>query len=285
VTGTHPEHQSVLDQVALTSDGSILRPSSMVRRQDEEELLERDNQKLAALQGHHHEHRHRHHAAHEKQASYLATSPDGGDDSWVTCGGHKAPTCAACVSTDSEGRTVFDHGSEWCHGDCVYHPNKCHKSGTVVVDGTSKGVARGYDTTPLPDLLNPVLSADDQRTIDNAAEAAVREENIEAAQTARDEEEAIESKKFSWSKFWLITCVTISVILGICACVSVCVLVVYFFMPTPGPPKGQEDDDSEDEDGEVKTGGTADDKAAKAAAEAPAEVKAATTEAPKPDPF
>merc|ERR1719321_881269 len=106
-----------------------------------------------------------------------ASPGDGSDDSWVTCGGHRAPSCDACPSTDSSGRTVFDHGSEWCHGDCIYHDQKCRKSGTVDVAGIKTGKVLGYATTPVPNLLNPKITKEDERTIDNAAEAAIREEN------------------------------------------------------------------------------------------------------------
>jgi len=207
----------------------------------------------------------------EREKSAIAEAAPGDDDSWVTCGGHKAPTCQACVSTDSNGRTVFDHGSEWCHGDCVYHQKKCQKSGTVNNDGAAKGVARGYATTPLPDLLNPNMTQKDERTVDIAAEAAIKEENMEAASKAKQEEEEIKNKKFSWSKFWLITCITVSVILGICACVSVCALVVYYGMPTPSAKGDPEDDGSGEEGGPYKPLADVDEKASGAAVEAPAD--------------
>jgi len=180
-----------------------------------------------------------------------AAPGDGSDDSWVTCGGHRAPSCDACPSTDSSGRTVFDHGSEWCHGDCIYHDQKCRKSGTVDVAGIEAGKVLGYATTPVPNLLNPKITKEDERTIDNAAEAAIREENMEGAQQQVAQEEALNNKKFSWNKFWLTACITVSVILGVCACVSACALCVYVFAPSRGPAKGEEDMDS-DADGETK---------------------------------
>lgn len=165
---------------------------------------------------------------------------------WVTCGGHKAPSCQACTTTDSNGQTVFDHGIEWCHGDCQYAQGACHPKGTITVQGTVQGTARAYhSTTSLPDLLNPNITAYDAATINNAADSAIREENLEAAEKQRKEEEALEAEKFSWSKFWLVVIISFSVILGICAVVSLIALCVFCLMGTPGPAPKDADDEGE----------------------------------------
>merc|ERR1719217_907263 len=65
-----------------------------------------------------------------------ATTTKATSTAWVSCGGHRAPSCAVCVTTDATGQTVFDHGFEWCHGDCVYSAGKCHPQGTITVSGT-----------------------------------------------------------------------------------------------------------------------------------------------------
>lgn len=167
----------------------------------------------------------------------------------VTCGGHKAATCALCPTTDSSGNQVFDHGSEWCNGDCVWHELKCHLKGTVTVtvSGTSAGTASQYGTTPLPDIMNPNITDKDKGIIDKAAGAAIREENVEAAEKQRAEEEDAEAKKFGWGKFWLITIITISVCLGACACVTVIAVCLYYNMGTPTK-EVQEDEGEEGED-------------------------------------
>jgi len=163
---------------------------------------------------------------------------------WVTCGGHKAPSCAECPTTDSTGQTVFDHGVEWCHGDCVYADSKCHRVGTITVsNNASQGSAIPYSsTTEVPDILNPNITTDDNKVINEAASASIREENMEAVEKMRAEEEAREAKKFTWGKFWLIVTVTFSVILGVCAIVSVVAFFVFYCMATPGPPGKDEDD-------------------------------------------
>lgn len=167
----------------------------------------------------------------------------------VTCGGHKAATCALCTSTDANGQQVFDHGSEWCNGDCVWHEQACHLKGTVTVtvSGTSTGTANGYGTTPLPDIMNPNITAKDKGIIDKAAGAAIREENMEAAEKQRLEEENAEAKKFGWGKFWLITVITISVILGACACVTVIAVCMYYQMGSPTKETEDEGEEGEDE--------------------------------------
>jgi hypothetical protein len=194
----------------------------------------------------------KHHSAVHEHSDQLLEQGDRAD--WVTCGGHKAPSCAVCPMTDSTGQTVFDHGIEWCHGDCVYAGSQCHPLGTITVSGTAQGSAVPYSsTTEIPDILNPNITANDASVINKAAEASIREENMEAAEKMRAEEEAREAKKFSWGKFWLIVTITFSVILGVCALVSIVAFCVFYFMATPGPAGKDEDDEGEalaDADGE-----------------------------------
>jgi hypothetical protein len=192
---------------------------------------------------------------------------------WITsCGGHKAETCEKCPTTNSEGNTVASQGGDWdhsmCNGDCEYNPGdgKCHKKGTMTITGTVAGTATQWSTSPVPDLLNPNMTQKDDEVVDEAAGAAIKEENIEAAEKQRQEEEDSENKKFSWSKFWLIVIITFSVILGICAIVSVVALVVFCFMGNQGP-AGKDDEEGEafaDDAGEEADG----DDAGEATAEA-----------------
>jgi len=165
----------------------------------------------------------------------------------VSCGGHVAISCAACTTTAFDGSTTTDHGAEWCNGDCVYSSGACHDSGTVVAD--TNVVSQGYATTEMPDLLNPNLTSADNRTINAAAEAAIREENMEAAENERKQEEDMQGKKFSMKKFWLIMVITMSVILGLCAICSL-VAVAYLCMKGDGKKEPAEEGKEEGEEAE-----------------------------------
>jgi len=171
-----------------------------------------------------------------------ASSTDPADPraSWVSCGGHKAPNCDACTKTDATGATVFDHGGEWCNGDCAYD-GACKVKGTITVNGTVPGEALGYSTSAAPDLLNPEMTPEDTAAVNTAAEDAIKEENIEAADKTKKEEEEAEDAKFSMGKFWLLVIVIFSVILGVCAIISVVALIVFCLMANPGPPPGKDE--------------------------------------------
>lgn len=169
-----------------------------------------------------------------------STDPADPKASWVSCGGHKAPNCDACTKTDATGSTVFDHGGEWCHGDCAYD-GACKVKGTISVNGTVQGEALGYSTSPAPDLLNPEMTPEDTAAVNTAAEDAIKEENIESADKTKKEEEAAEDAKFSMGKFWLLVIVVFSVMLGVCAIVSVVALVVFCLMANPGPPPAKDE--------------------------------------------
>lgn len=157
----------------------------------------------------------------------------------VTCGGHTAGSCGECPTTDENGHTVMDHGEEWCNGDCEYKSNVCVAIGTVTVDGTVQA-AEAPSTPKVPDLLDPDISKKDEEIIDDAAQAAVKEETLEKATKEEEEKEATEGD-FDWGKFWLIVIITFAVILGLCALVSVVALFVFCFMPKPDLPPTKEE--------------------------------------------
>jgi len=177
-------------------------------------------------------------ASESKETS--ASDPADPKAAWVSCGGHKAPNCAACGKTDAGGANVFDHGGEWCNGDCAYD-GACKVKGTITVNGTVAGEALGYSTSPAPDLLNPEMTPEDTAAVNSAAEDAIKEENIESADKTKKEEEAAEDAKFSMGKFWLLVIVIFSVILGVCAIISVVALIVFCLMANPGPPPAKEE--------------------------------------------
>jgi len=221
-----------------------------------EELTSEHDEEAPKHKAHNHHHAehsatvHAHHHKAPKEEELLEERREQNEQNpatsaWVTCGGHKAPTCTACVTTNAQGQTVFDHGAEWCNGDCVYHNGQCHTQGTVTVSGVTQGASMGYSTSPKPDILNPNITEKDEKIINDAATDAIREENLEAAEKQRAEEEEAESKKFSWGKFWLIVIISFSVILGICAIVSIVALFVFCFMGTPGPEGKGVDDEGE----------------------------------------
>lgn len=156
----------------------------------------------------------------------------------VTCGGHTAGSCGECPSTNAQGQTVMDHGAEWCNGDCEYKNNVCVAIGTVTVDGTVQMAEAA--TTTLPDLLSEDITKKDEEVIDDAAQAAVKEQTLEKETKEEEEKEATEGD-FDWGKFWLIVIVTFAVILGLCALVSVVALIVFCFMPKPDLPPTKEE--------------------------------------------
>jgi hypothetical protein len=182
----------------------------------------------------------------------------------VSCGGHRAPDCAQCP-TYYQGDIHTSMGPDYCHHDCRW----CSSGGTAGVcinnqtgvcasEGT---ISNDASTMPdlvkkQPDLLDPNMTARDENIVNDAAAAAIKEENLEAASRQRAEEEAAEEKKFSWSKFWLIVIITFSVILGICAIVSVVALVVFCCMGvTENAPKELADEGEEDDgEGEGEAG-------------------------------
>jgi hypothetical protein len=257
-----------------TTQEEFLNAVHLVKEQN---ALHHKAEELIGHNAHHHAHVQEHHALHpkefleesenseetfhdqelqgrlltaEKNARRMVLGkddPDGADPTanWVTCGGHKAPSCEQCTSTDSSGKTVFDHGGEWCNGDCIYGSEsggslKCHLAGNANVIANA-GPSLGH-ATPLPDILNPAITDKDTGVINDAATDAIAEENAEAAAKLQKEEEGE-----GGGKFWLIVIITFSVILGICAIVSVVALAVFCFMSSPEDDKlqGQEDDEGE----------------------------------------
>lgn len=187
----------------------------------------------------HHQHNLHHMSINEHQPASDLQKRDQ-DPLQVTCGGHKAATCKACTTTDETGQFVFDHGHEWCHGDCVYHQGECHDVGTVTVDGTVH-VSAGHAAAPVPDLLNEALTPEDKDVIKVAAEDAVVEEQKEKDIKEEEEEEGVEAEKFEWKKFWLVVIICFSVVLGICALVSCVAVIVLCFMPKPELPLSKEE--------------------------------------------
>lgn len=204
-----------------------------------------------------HQHEHVHHRMninqHEPASDLQRADQDPiptAESTHVTCGGHKAPTCKLCPTTDDKGESVFDHGHEWCHGDCVYHQGECHDEGTITVDGTVH-VSQGHSTTPIPDLLNEAITPEDKEIIQKAAADAVVEEQKEKDLKEEEEKDAVEDEKFQWRKFWLVVIICISVVLGICAIVSIVAVVVLCFMNKPELPPSKEELLDEDVPGEA----------------------------------
>jgi len=164
----------------------------------------------------------------------------------VSCGGHTAPNCASCTTTAEDGGRTFNHLSDWCNGDCVYGTvagiaHKCHEKGTVTIDGTLHGsAAAGQSTSPVPDLLNPALTDEDKRIIEESAREAVRQEQLE--KDGIDQEDMKSSiEKTSLSNFWFIVIISFSVILGLCAITSLVAILVFLFMPKPEMPMTKEE--------------------------------------------
>lgn len=183
---------------------------------------------------------------------------------WVTCGGHKAPSCSACPFTDSIGMVVTDHGSDWCHGECRYFAGSCQRKGDVAKgsnapvvqsDAPASAPVRSqsgeshtsgtHSTTPIPDILNQTITAYDKQIIEQAADNAIREENLEAAERLRAQKKEQESKKWTWSKFWQVAIVTFSAIMGVCAVVS----IAMFFGVALFGQKGKNVDDYDEDEG------------------------------------
>jgi len=252
--------QEFVDNVDKNPDGGITYKMfskaahfAAEHRHAPQQKQEKKAQKHQTHHHHHAKHRanvhaHRHEAS--KQHELLEVNEDPAPDTRVTCGGHKAATCAACVTTNAQGETVFDHGSEWCNGDCVYHEGQCHKAGTVTVDANAAApTSQGHATTAQPDILNQNITAEDEKIIKNAAEDAIKEEETEAAEKAEDKD-----KGMDMGKFWLVIIILFSVILGICCIVSLVTGFVFVFMGTPAPEKEGLVDEGEEGEGEEGEG-------------------------------
>lgn len=194
-------------------------------------------------------HRHKVHHQHQHMTSEDLVQKDEQLDenqpdsraTWVTCGGHKAPSCSLCTTTDDKGQVVNDRGSEWCNGDCMMSHGKCEAR----PENSPAPAAKATTPTPQPaqpapakekkpDILDPTITGFDKAVIDDAAEDAIKEENAEAAQKQEEAiKEAANGDGFDWNKFWLIVIVVFSVLLGICAIVSVVGVCVLCYYGTP----------------------------------------------------
>lgn len=172
----------------------------------------------------------------------------------VTCGGHRAANCAACPTTNSAGHTVFDHGSEWCHGDCQYHEGACKAGGEVAAEPAVANDAGSAE--PVPDLMNPAMTPADKEVANEAAADAIKEQTIEKKEKEKAKNE--EKDGFDMGKFWLVVIIIFSVILGICAIVSLIALAVFCLMANPdekdvplvGGDEAEDEGEGDEDDGE-----------------------------------
>lgn len=270
---TDKEHRQMFDAIDVNKDGIV--SASDIRAsaakvgshlpQDTLSMLEDLDSngdggisfaEFAAAAKHVTKKRHADVSQHRYEAVETTPSPAPADSTYISCGGHQAVTCEACPTTDADGQTVFDHGAEWCNGDCAYEGNVCKPSGSVTVDGVQTFGAEAKEGTP--DILKKGITPEDKKIIDEAAQDAVKEEKEEKDAKEEEQEEGVaKAKGFDWGKFWMIIIVSFSCILGTCAIVSIVALITFCFMPKPEPPMTKEELLAEETEGEAGEEGEA----------------------------
>lgn len=153
---------------------------------------------------------------------------------YISCGGHRAKLCSLCTVQDAEGIPTFDHGSDWCNGDCYWGDDaKCHLKTKAHIDGiVSLPAAQNesqHTTSPVPEM-DSNFSQHEKEDIHLAADRALEESTFEAkmayAKAKEEKEENSPSKKF-----WFVVIITASVCLVCCACPALILLVVFMAFP------------------------------------------------------
>mmetsp|Transcript_22247 Transcript_22247/g.39171 ORF Transcript_22247/g.39171 Transcript_22247/m.39171 type:complete len:301 (-) Transcript_22247:55-957(-) len=177
--------------------------------------------------------------------------------SYISCGGHRAKLCSLCTVQDEDGGPTFDHGEDWCNGDCYWGKDeKCHLNKQQTFDGIvsmpAAQIVSENTTSPIPEM-NRNFSQEEKKDIDLAADRAIEESKFEAdmayGKAKEEEEENTPSKKF-----WFVVIITASVCLVCCACPAVILLVGYIAFPSSftakKPGEESEGDSSAVEDGD-----------------------------------
>jgi len=174
---------------------------------------------------------------------------------WVTCGGHKAPSCQKCTTTNATGHATFDKKADFCHGDC--HWNHTLETCVDAVPDTPQAVSDGphKTSTSVPDLLDPRITAKDVEVIEHAAEEAIDQENKEMAEAHMKEtlgkEAEVDVHRDSPTRgksVWFVLTIIFSIILGICAIASCAALLVFGLWHPPSKGDGLMEHDANAED-------------------------------------
>lgn len=152
------------------------------------------------------------------------TDPTTTNETMVSCGAHRATRCRLCTVIDPETKAeIADQGPSWCHGQCIYYDGECHDwhAGNL---HAAREQANASTTKPLPDLMNPNITAKDKEIMEEGAKRAIQEADYEAkmrlaAQKQHEEEEADTGNKFT--KYAM---VSFAACLALCAVGSCCML-------------------------------------------------------------
>lgn len=176
---------------------------------------------------------------------------------FISCGGHRANVCSLCTVQDEAGVPTFDHGEDWCHGDCYWgEDDQCHLKTQQHWDGIiplpPPSNTSANSTSPIPEMFSTNYTQDEKEEIHMAADRAIQEANFEAkmnyAEVKKEEEENTKSKKF-----WFIVIITASATLVCCAIPAVVLLAGYVCFPSMFAKKtaGEDSDVFEDGAGDV----------------------------------
>jgi len=141
---------------------------------------------------------------------------------FISCGGHKATRCQLCTVIDPDtGLETNDRGPDWCHGDCTYYDQECHKVTVHNVNKERDASEEGATTSKhIPDILNPEITDEDHVTMDEAADRAIEEADYEAKQKQSNAVAREQEEKDKAGNFLLVAICSGSSVLALCAVVT-----------------------------------------------------------------